>query len=192
MTRAAFAVVVFAALTAAPHVASAQPAAGRILVIPFENVSREGRIVWLGEAASVLLADDLNALGSPAITRDERREAFDRLQVPPAASLTDATVIRIGQLVRASQVVVGSLSMDGNNVVVRARAIVLDSAKVQVDVTERGPLPDLFATFERVARRVAPPSARTTVDVERTHPPIAAFENYIKGLLAETPTTAVG
>jgi tetratricopeptide (TPR) repeat protein len=186
------AVVVIAAALLCAGAAEAQPAVGRILVLPFENVSREGRIVWLGEAASVLLADDLNALGSPAITRDERREAFDRLQVPPAASLTDATVIRIGQLVRASQVVVGSLSMDGDNVVVRARAIVLDSAKVQADVTERGPLPDLFATFERVARRVAPASARTTVDVERTHPPIAAFESYIKGLLAETPATAVG
>src|SRR5689334_6817601 len=83
----------------APQPGLTQPAAGRILVVPFETLPREGRYVWLGEAASVLLADDLNALGAPAITRDERREAFDRLQVPPAATLTDATVIRIGQLV---------------------------------------------------------------------------------------------
>jgi len=177
---------------AAPQMAGAQPATGRILVMPFENVSREGRIVWLGEAASVLLADDLNALGSPAITRDERREAFDRLQVPPASALTDATVIRIGQLVRASQVVVGTLTMDGDDIVVRARAIVLESAKVRSDVHERGPLPDLFGTFERIARRIAPASPRTSADIERIHPPILAFENYIKGLLAETPATAVG
>lgn len=126
MRRALATVVVFAAITAASEPAGAQPSDGRILVMPFENVSREGRIVWLGEAASVLLADDLNALGAPAITRDERREAFDRLQVPPAAALTDATVIRIGQLVRASRVVVGTLSMSGDDVVVRARAIVLE------------------------------------------------------------------
>ncbi len=178
-------------------VASAGPAAaqttepGRTLVMPFENPTREGRIVWLGEAASVLLADDLNALAVPAITRDERRIAFDRLQVPPAASLTDATVIRIGLLVRASQVVLGSLSMEGEQIVVRARAIVLDTARVQADVTERGSLTDLFAIFERIARRIAPASARTSAEVERVHPPVAAFENYIKGLLAETPATAV-
>lgn len=171
--------------------ASAQTASSRVLVMPFENPSREGRIVWLGEAAAVLLADDLNALGGAAITRDERRIAFDRLQVPPAASLTDATVIRIGQLVRASQVVIGSLSMDGDEIVVRARAIVLETGKVQADVTERGSLPDLFAIFERIARRIAPASARTSAEVERGHPPVAAFENYIKGLLAETPGTAV-
>ena len=60
------------------------------------------------------LTDDLNALGAGAITRDERQQAFERLQVPPAAALTDATVIRIGQLVGASQVVVGSLQIEGD------------------------------------------------------------------------------
>ena len=67
--------------------------------MPFDNVKREGRIFWLGEASAVLLADDLNALGVDAITREERRQAFERLQVPSAATLTDATIIRIGQLV---------------------------------------------------------------------------------------------
>ena len=171
--------------------AAAQPLTGRILVMPFENVSRDARIVWLGEAASVLLADDLNALGAAAITRDERREAFDRLQVPSAAALTDATVIRIGQLVRASQVVVGTLRMEGDEIVVHARAIVLESAKLQADITERGPLPELFATFERAARRVASPPVRESADVGRMRPSMTAFENYIKGLLAATPMTAV-
>src|SRR4051812_40504993 len=85
---------------------SAQESGARVLVMPFENVTREGRIFWITEAAAVLLADDLNALGVSAITRKERQQAFERLQVPPAAVLSDATVIRIGQLVGAAQVVV--------------------------------------------------------------------------------------
>ena len=178
-------------MLACARVVTAQPPSSRMLVMPFENVSRDSRLVWLGEAASVLIADDVNALGAAAITRDERREAFERLQVPPAATLTDATMIRIGQLVRASDVVVGTLNMDGDTVVVSARAITLDTAKVRATVTERGPLPDLFMLFERVARRVAPATAKSGASVEGTHPPVAAFENYIKGLLAETPATAV-
>src|SRR5438105_545965 len=79
--------------------------AQRLLVMPFENVSHDSRIFWLGEASAVLLADGLNALGTNAITREERVQAFERLQVPPAAALTAATVIRIGQLVGASRVV---------------------------------------------------------------------------------------
>ena len=153
MRRSVVAVAVLASMPALSPPLAAQPAIGRILVMPFENVSRDSRIVWLGEAASVLIADDLNVLGAGAITRDERREAFERLQVPPAASLTNATMIRIGQLVRATQVVVGTLTMDGDTIVISARSIALEAAKVQADVTERGPLPDLFTIFERVARR---------------------------------------
>ena len=44
--------------------------------------------------------------------------------------------------------------------VVRARSIALDTGRVQADVTERGPLPELFAIFERVARRIAPSSTQ--------------------------------
>ena len=159
--------------------------------MPFENVTREGRLFWLTEASAVLLTDDLNALGAGAITRMERQQAFERLQVPPVSVLTDATMIRIGQLVGASQVVVGSLLMENDALVLRARGIALDTGRVQTDVTERGPLTELFATVERIARRMAPPSAISSADVEKQHPPVTVFEAFIKGLLAETPATAV-
>src|SRR5947207_632894 len=149
-------------------------------------------MVWLTEASAVLLADDLNALGANAFTRDERREALERLQVPQAATLTDATVIRIGQLVGASDVIVGSLQVENGALVVRARGIALESGRVTIDLTERG---ELFGAFERIARRIAPAlnmntSASSAADDPR-HPPLAVFENYIKGLMAQTPPTAV-
>jgi tetratricopeptide (TPR) repeat protein len=168
-----------------------QPEPARVLVMPFENVSREGRIIWLGEASAVLLADDLNALGTSTVSREQRREAYDRLQVPPAAVLTDATVIRLGQLVRASEVVVGSLELDGETLVVKARTIALDSARVRHNAIERGPLVELYQTFERTARQLAPGATRSSDEIVRHHPPIAAFESYIKGLLADTPKTAI-
>jgi tetratricopeptide (TPR) repeat protein len=172
-------------------VPTAQIPPSRILVMPFENLKREGRIFWLAEASAVLLTDDLNALGASAITRQERQQAFDRLQVPPVAALTDATVIRIGQLVGAAQVVVGSLQLVNDTLMVRARSIALDTGRVQADVTERGPLPELFMTFERIARRMAPPSSKSSEEIARQKPPIAVFEDFIKGLLAETPATAI-
>ena len=180
--------VLLSALSAFAQPPAASP--GRILVVPFENVTRERRIFWLSEASSVLLADDLNALGANAITREERREAFDRLQVPPTASVTDATVIRIGQIVGASQVVMGTLELDGDVLVVRARVVGLDAGRIQSNVTERAPIADLFATFERMARALVPGSSRSPEDLQRERPKIAAFENYIKGLLADQPATA--
>ncbi|MGE3177425.1 MAG: tetratricopeptide repeat protein, partial [Vicinamibacterales bacterium] len=179
------------ALLLAPGTAVAQPAPRpRVLVMPLENVSRDGKIFWLSEAAAILLADDLNAMGVAAITRLERRKAFERLQVPPAAVLSDATVLRLGHFLGAASVVVGTLRLDGADLVVEARHIVLDSAKVRERATERGPLTDFYAIFERMARRFAPPGAPSTVEIEPQHPPVAAFEQYIKGVVAESPKTA--
>lgn len=170
---------------------SAQPvASSRVLVMPFENVTRDPKIFWLGEGAAVLLTDDLQALGVNAISRQERQEAFDRLQVPPAATLTDATVIRLGQLVGAAEVIVGSLQMDGDLLVLRARTIALDAGRVRTDATERGPLPQLFATVDRVAQKMAPAGATPRV-AGVDQPALPVFENFIKGLLAETPDTAI-
>ena len=97
----------------------------RVLVMPFDNVKREGRIFWMSEASAVLLSDNLQALGVDAIPRDERVRALERLQVPHIASLTDATIIRIGQVVGAAAVVVGSLQLEGDTLSVRARSIAL-------------------------------------------------------------------
>jgi tetratricopeptide (TPR) repeat protein len=192
MTPRAVLVSLALAACAAPTAVLAQsPAPGRVLVIPFENLKGEGRIFWLGEASAVLLTDDLNALGANAITRQERQQAFERLQVPPVAALTDATVLRIGQLVGADRVIVGTLEMIDDVLTVRARSIALDVGRVNGNVIERGGVKDLYATFERVARALAPPSGRTSEEVVRQHPPVAAFENFIKGLLAETPDTAI-
>src|SRR3954465_9316324 len=65
----------------------------RMLVMPFET-GDDVRTWWLGEGSSVLLADDLRAVGVDAIARDERLRAFARLQVPPVATLSHGTVIR--------------------------------------------------------------------------------------------------
>ena len=191
LARAAFLLAACGATTpCAAQAVDAPPS--RILVMPFENAKRDGTIFWLGEGSSVLLADDLNAFGLSAITRPERQQAFERLQVPPSAVLTDATVIRIAQLVGASEVIVGSLQRDADGLVVRARRLALDAGRVQADVSERGPIPDLFAIFDRIAARLAPSSTRTTTNAAPVdRPPIAAFESFIKGLLATTPATAI-
>ena len=179
-------------LVGATAPAAAQTTGGRILVMPFDNVRREARLFWLGEGAAVLLTDDLNALGAAAITREERQQALERLQVPTAAALTDATVIRIGQLVGAGAVVIGTLQLEEDTLIVHARRVALDTGRVQADMSERGRLGDLFSIVERVARAIALPSSKSSEEVERQHPPLPVFENYIKGLLAETPETQIG
>jgi Flp pilus assembly protein TadD/TolB-like protein len=156
------------------------------LVVPFNNESGEPRIYWLSEGSAILLTDDLGALGVPVIRREDRLRAFERLRVPPVATLSHATVIRLGQVVGAAQVVIGSFELDGQTLIVRARTIRLDTGRMSAELIERGPLNDLLSIYERLARRIGPPNVTETA-LTRTYPTLPAFEQYIKGLLAEAP-----
>ena len=177
-----------------PRAAGAQTASAvseRWLIMPFENPSHEPRVSWLSEAASVLLADDLTALGAVAITRDERLTAFEQLQVPPIASLSHATVIRIGELVGAAQVVIGSLTLAGDQIEVRTRSIRLDAGSLQAEIAESGPIADLFAIFDRLARRLVPGASVSAEVMAKLRPSPSAFENYVKGLQAGSTSSQV-
>lgn len=173
--------------------ASAQTPGSRILVVPFDNTQHEPRLHWISEASAVLVADRLNARGLAAITRAERARAFEQLHLPPAASLSRATIIKVGQMVGASEVIVGSFSLQGSDLAVSAHAIRIDVGRVQPGVSERAPLADLFPLFDRIAARLgdngravaAPPPDPQNVPAPA--PPLEAFESYIKGLIAESP-----
>ena len=168
--------------------ASAQSAAGH-LVIPFESGTREPRLYWLAEASAVLLTDDLSALGASVLSRDDRLHAFEQLRVPPVATLSEATIIRVGRVVGAAQVVVGTYSVLGETISVRVRAIRLDSGRISAEVVEGGPLVEFFAVFARVAKRLVPESVVSIEEMERDHPSLAVFEQFVKGVLAENPAT---
>ena len=175
-----------------PAAAGAQTAAiDRVLVMPFDNPSGEGRLYWLREASAVLLADDLRASGATPIGREERMKAFERLGVPPSANLSEATIIRIGQLLGASAIVVGSLALDGDKLSVRARTIRLDSGRMQPEMAEQAPLVDLFRIFDRLVIRLFPVLIVPPSHDEKSHAPLPAFENYIKGLVAENGAAQV-
>lgn len=178
-------VLIAAFVLMTPRSAAAQTA-GRILVVPFEHAQHEPKFQWLGEAAAILLADELNARGVGAITRPERVRAFEQLHLPLTASLSRATVIRVGQLVGASEVVVGSFKIEGTDLHVTANAIRIDIGRLQPQVVERAPLTGLFALFERLAGRLAS-DARPPVGTRAARPPLDVFENFVKGLLADSP-----
>ena len=190
MTPAAFltAVVLFSAAPQQAAPASTSPApAGRILVVPFENTQREARLTWLGEASAMLLADELNARGLAAITRDERVQAFDQLHLPVAASLSRATVIKVGQLLGATEVIAGSFRLSGEDLIVEAHSIRIEVGRLEPEITERAPLKEFFSIYDRLARRLSAGARRTGPAV--IPPPPGAFESYIKGLLAESAAT---
>src|SRR4029450_4156218 len=107
-----------------------------------------------------------------------------RLQLPPAAALSHATVIKVGQFVEAADVLLGSYELAGEEVTVHVRRtpappaeevpvpvprIALEPGRLTPEVLERGPLTDLFQIYDRVAMRLsgrstsAPPASPRTL-----------------------------
>lgn len=183
-------VLVFA-LVAPTSAQQLVPIGARQLVMPFENATREPRYNWLGEAAASVLTDDLGALGAQALSRDDRLRAFERLRVPPVATLSEATIIRVGQIVGAEQIVLGSLAVEGSTLTIHVQPIRLDTGRRFPDITESGPLNDFFVLFANAARRLLPDSTVSTTAMESGHPPLSAFEQFVKGSLAENPATKI-
>jgi tetratricopeptide (TPR) repeat protein len=176
-----------AAIVSSRPIAAQRPVTDRILVVPFENTRHEPRLQWLGEASAVLLEDQLRARRVAAIPRDERVRAFEELRLPLTASLSHATVIKVGHLVGATEVIVGEFALDNNTLKVDAHTIRIDVGRVEPGASDHSPITDLFGSFARLASRLAPDST-APVAPPPPNPPLTAFENCIKGLVAESPS----
>ena len=131
------------------------------------------------------------------MSRGERLRAFERLQVPPLASLSRATVIRIGELVGAADVVVGSFGLEADVLTLRARRINLASGRLDPEApfaARSGGTAELFgqlaARLWDDAEGVRGPGAAGGVRISAAVT-MPAFEPYVKGLLAEAPAAQV-
>lgn len=165
----------------------------RVLVMPFvANVDPTapggaGAALWLGEAASLVITEGLVAQGVGALSREDRVAAFDRLNLTMSGALTRATMIRVGELIGASEVVFGEVRLK-DTLEVSARLIRLDAGREMPVIADRAPLSELFGLFGRVAGRLATHTGRARPVSQPVPPmPLDAFENYVKGLVAATP-----
>jgi tetratricopeptide (TPR) repeat protein/TolB-like protein len=174
------------AQTATAPAAVAPAPQARILVLPFDNAGDDARLHWLGEASAVLVADGLKARGLAAISRDDRVRAFEELHLPLSATLSRATVIKVAELLGAGELVVGTFHVQDRELTIQAHIIRVDAGRVHAPVSERGLLTDLFDLHDRLVRRLTPDATSTETTLAR--PPLGAFENYIKGLLAVSPS----
>ncbi len=157
----------------------------RVLVVPFENTRHEPAVYWLSEASAVLLANELSARGVGAITRAERVRAFEQLHLPLSASLSRATLIKVGELVGASEVMVGGYALADGRLTVQAHSIRMDVGRLEPEVSVEGAVTGIFSLYDTLAQRLKNSIARPGARPPR--PPLEAFENFIKGLIAESP-----
>jgi tetratricopeptide (TPR) repeat protein len=184
-------VALWAQTQAAPIVPAVAPAP--VLVMPFVfdaapgTSGLSGAPFWMGEAAAIALGDGLAARGVTTMSRADRVGAFEQLQLPASGSLTRATLIRAGEMIGASAIVVGEVKLT-DRMEVRARVIDLASGRQFPDVSADGASNAFFDILDRIGRGLTlslPHSAVPPPPPDRLE--IAAFEDYVKGLVATSP-----
>jgi len=164
----------------APPGAPAQPPP-ITLVVPFALEKFEPRVAWLGEGAAIGLTAALAERGVETVSRDERLEVFERLQLPPAATLTRATIIKVAELVGASRVILGRVGATDAEVTIDAQVLHLDTARLDPPLHHVTPVGGLLRAYREVAA-LAVPGTPPPPGLPALAPSVPAFELYVRGL----------
>lgn len=168
---------------------------GIFLVFPFENAGAPPRVDWIGEGLEELTIQRLSTSGQQVYTHAGRLNEMDVYGIPSSAKLSRATMLHIAEELDADYVVFGNFTSDGTNLTVRARLLSTSPVALFPVVTETGPLSSLMELHVKVVWRLLgsadhryPLSLNEFAKLQRPLSP-AAFEQYIRGLLANDDET---
>jgi Flp pilus assembly protein TadD/TolB-like protein len=175
--------VTVAMLLALPTAAPAQAPGAVTLVVPFALEKFDPRVGWLGEGVAIGVTAALAERGLEVVSRDERLDVFERLQLPPGVALTRATIIKVAELVGASRVVLGRVSASGTDVTIDAQVLQVDSARLDPPTHHLTPVSGLLAAFRAVAA-FAVSGGTPGAGGRPLAPSVQAFELYVRGLTA--------
>ncbi len=166
------------------------PQEGIYLVFPFENVGAPARLDWIGEGLEELTIQRLSAAGQQVYSHRGRLEDMDRYGLPASAKLSRATMLHIAQDLDADFVVYGNFASDGKELTVNARVLRVSPTALLPVVHESGALDSLMDLHTRLVWRLLgtcdakfPASFPEFAKLQRPLL-LAAFEQYIRGLLA--------
>ena len=176
--------------------------ADNFLVLPFFNVSGDANLEWIGESLSETVREALASEGVIALSRDDRQEGFRRLSLRTNSQLTRASILRIGEILDADQVIYGEYTFnappDGGPKI--KGTIKITAQIVNLRKAARGPQYEEMGSLEDLARlqitlswkiiRLISPNAAASEDEFRSKRPVLrveAIENHTRGLIAPTP-----
>jgi tetratricopeptide (TPR) repeat protein/TolB-like protein len=163
---------------------------GIFLVFPFENAATTPRLDWIGEGLEELTIQRLSAAGQQVYSHAGRINEMDLYGLPASAKLSRATMLHIAQELDADYVVFGSFVSDGQTLTMNARLLRINPIALLPAVRETGPLSSFMDLHNRLVWRLLraadanfPLSVRDFAALQRPVG-LAAFEQYIRGLLA--------
>ena len=159
-----------------------------LLVLPFQNRSKDPALDWIGESFPEVLGPRFT--GFFVIDRQERLNAFDRLGLPANLHPSRATAYELAQAMEVNYVILGSYGYDGQSFSARAQVLDMQALHLSAPVSASGSLPALIQVENLLALnlvRILSPNlsvSRNQFLNAQPVPRLDAFENYMRGLVA--------
>ncbi len=178
------------ASSASQSTARVLPQEGIYLVFPFENAGAGARLDWLGEGLEELTIQRLSAAGQQVYSHGGRVSELDLYGLPASAQISRATMLHLAQEMDADFVVYGNFTSDGKTLTVNARVLRVSPAALLPVVQESGTLESFMDLHTRLAWRLVKscdsrfPLSLPEFTYRQRPLQLAAFEQYIRGLLA--------
>ena len=157
-------------------------------MIPFDNRTNQPNLDWIREAAANLLTSRFASAGFAPMTRADRVYALDHLGLPPNFQPSRASEIKLAETLDADSIIVGSFSLNGQDLVAKAEIVDVPHLRMLAVVSEQGPITSMIAVFDRLAwmlTRQLDPSlnvAEDTFVAEGSSLRLSAYEQYIRGI----------
>ena len=166
------------------------------VALPLFNLSKDRSVDWVGESAAENIIEALHGEGVVTLDRIDRAEAYQRLSLRPAVSLSRASIVKIADELDASLAIFVSFEIvrdPASKATVRLIVRVLDLRKLSQspEFTEVGLLEDLASHQNKIAWKVLtaivakPATTETEFLARQPTVRVDAMENYIRGLLAK-------
>jgi Tfp pilus assembly protein PilF/TolB-like protein len=160
------------------------------LVFPFENAGAPPRLDWIGEGLEELTIQRLSHAGLQVYSHSGRVNEMDRYGFPDTGKLSRASMLHVAQEMDADYAVFGSFACDGKTLTVNARLMRINPAALLPVIVERGPLDSLMELHTRITWHLLTATDHnyplSLAEFSKMQRPLslAAFEQYIRGLLA--------
>lgn len=165
------------------------PSKGIFLVFPFEDAGSSPSLDWIGEGLEELTIQQLSAAGQQVYSHAGRLSELDRSGFPSTAKVSRATMLHIGQELDADYIVFGDYSSDGKTITVNARLLRVNPVTLLPVIQQSDSLDNLMELQTKLTWRLLGSCDHfplTYSQFAKLQPALslAAFEQYIRGLLA--------
>ena len=144
-----------AALLAITPKPAAKAVDNPIAVIPFKNLNSEPTLDWMKNGIAETMISDLKKSGKTRVVeRDQVDRAMTEVALQNTHETEDSTAAKIGRLVGAKTIVVGSYQRANKQLRINARFVSVETGEVLDTAKTTGPSADPFALQDRIVAQL--------------------------------------